>query len=351
MAFDMSKIGVKKNIPSVNFKDYSGVFQAEPKFGKTTMASKFPNSIIIPFEKGVKGAVANVVENINTWEDFIGFVDSLVENREEIGNDISTIVFDTVNSAYEIITPYVLKYCGRVDGTVYKTIADTMGGKSNFWVERDKLFKLQLDRILGLGFSILFLTHLQVKTIKPKKAEPYDVYKSTMPDRLEALIYPLVDFIITGERRTITDESGNTIRKRVLITKGNDVSVAGNRVVIDEDIEFDTEDEAMEKYQEAFKKSVEKKLRDAGIKDDIETLSKKQEAEKLEKTKESVKNEVKEEITPESLKADIKDLFANVKDRNTLKADIEKAGLPLDYNKVTDTEVLKKWLDLVKKAQ
>ena len=35
MAFDMSKIGVKKNIPSVNFTDYSGVFQAEPKFGVT----------------------------------------------------------------------------------------------------------------------------------------------------------------------------------------------------------------------------------------------------------------------------------------------------------------------------
>jgi len=35
MGFDMSIIGVKKNLPSVNFTDYSGVFQAEAKFGVT----------------------------------------------------------------------------------------------------------------------------------------------------------------------------------------------------------------------------------------------------------------------------------------------------------------------------
>lgn len=33
MGFDLSKIGVVQNIPSVNFTDYSGVFQAEAKFG------------------------------------------------------------------------------------------------------------------------------------------------------------------------------------------------------------------------------------------------------------------------------------------------------------------------------
>ena len=353
MAFDMSKIGVKKNIPSVNFTDYSGVFQAEGKFGKTTTASYFPNSVIIPFENGVKGAVANVVENINKWEDFIEFVDSLEENREEIGTDIRTIVFDTVNAGYELINPYVLKVASRIDGTVYKNVADMMGAKTNFWVERDRLFKLQIDRIMNMGFSILFLTHLQVKTIKPKKAEPYDVYKSTMSDRLEAMIYPLVDFILTGERKEVTTETGEVVRKRVLVTQATGMATAGGRVVIEKDIEFDTEKEAMEKYQEAFRNSVESKLREFGINDDIEDISKKQEKEKMEKVKEYIKTSsaIKEEVTPEYLKADIKELFGNVKDRNILKSDIEKAGLPLDYNKVTDIEVLKKWLDLVKKAQ
>lgn len=35
MSFDLSLLGVKKNIPSVNFTDYSGIFQAPPKFGVT----------------------------------------------------------------------------------------------------------------------------------------------------------------------------------------------------------------------------------------------------------------------------------------------------------------------------
>lgn len=33
MSFDMSKIGVKRNIPKVNFTDYCGLVIAKPKFG------------------------------------------------------------------------------------------------------------------------------------------------------------------------------------------------------------------------------------------------------------------------------------------------------------------------------
>lgn len=38
MAFDLSKIGVKKNIPKVDFKAYTGIIVAPPKFGGESFA-------------------------------------------------------------------------------------------------------------------------------------------------------------------------------------------------------------------------------------------------------------------------------------------------------------------------
>lgn len=33
MGFDLSKLGVEKNVPQVNFLSYTGIFQAPEKFG------------------------------------------------------------------------------------------------------------------------------------------------------------------------------------------------------------------------------------------------------------------------------------------------------------------------------
>lgn len=281
--FDLSILGVKKNIPKVNFTDHTGIIVAEGKFGKTTIASKFPNSIIVPFEEGTKGQVANVVETLNDWDDFIEFIDKLEDNREAIGNNVQTIVFDTVNKAWELTEPYALSKLGIADKKQYKKPSDVPHGQ--FYPFRDKVFVKEIDRILKMGFSILFLTHSKVKTVNPKDGESYDVYSSTMPQRLEDIIYPLVDFMIFGERRVVEDSKGNKVPKRVLVTRGKETVSAGGRVRLDSDIEFDTEDEAMEKFQAQFKERMIELLREHGITDDFDTISKQQTDEKLDKIK------------------------------------------------------------------
>src|SRR5690606_29076785 len=172
---------------------------------------------------------------------------------EKIGDSIQTVVFDTANKAYEKCEKYTLRQLSIADKKRYKTIGDVPHGKA--YAEKDKLFTEQIDRILALGFNILFISHLKVKTVRPKNGEPYDVYSSTMPERLEAIINPLVDFILTGEKRIV-----DGVEKRALITKGNTMADAGSRVAISEDIIFDTEDEAIERYQELFKQSIQRKL-------------------------------------------------------------------------------------------
>lgn len=304
MAFDLSKIGVQKNIPKTNFLDYTGIFEAPEKFGKTTFAALYPNSIIVAAEQGYKAQVVNK-KDINEWEDFVELVDDLEDNREEIGDDVQTIVIDTVDELYPMAAKYVVKKQSIKDKAKYYEIKDIPYGQG--WGYHDTEFKTQIKRILSLGFAILYLTHSNVKTIKPKNGEPYDIYKSTMTDRCASIVYPACDYIIHGERRKINTEDGNSEMKRALIVKGNDNAIAGNRVYFDEDIIFETEEEAMEKFQEKFEEGIKRNLEKAGIKTDLEELKKQQKEEKDRKVKEYIEEksieQYIEKIKKEAMKA------------------------------------------------
>lgn len=342
--FDFAKIGVKKNIPKVNFTSYSGLFVAPPKFGKTTTASKFPNSVIIPFEDGVKGQVANVAEGIVSWDGFLEFIDKLEEHREEIGSAVQTIVFDTVNKAWEMSEAYTLRKLSVADKKRYTKPSDIPHG--GFYPARDKFFSEALDRILSLGFSILFLSHSKVKTIRPKNGEPYDVYSSTMPDRLEAIVNPLVDFMLYGENRVVEG-----VGIRALITKGSDMATAtGNRVHISEDILFETEEEAMAKYQELFKQTVIERLQKAGITEDFDSISKKQEEEKMQEVKQYIEKN-KEANTSADLIGQIDALVGKMDadQQAELKKQLKAEFKTINYKKYDSAEDLEKAVEIANK--
>jgi hypothetical protein len=313
MGFDMSKLGVKRNIPKVAFTDYTGIFVCPPKWGKTTIASMFPKAIIVPFEKGFNAQVVNYVEGLNSWDDFIGFVDKLEENRAEIGDELQTLVFDTVNEAHEMCLPYMLRVESRKAGAKYTAINDVPYGQG--WAKLDQYFKLQIDRIQKLGFNILFISHSKVKTIKPKNGEAYDTYTSTMSDRLEKLVYPLVDYIVFGEKRKISDPTTNTSSlKRVMIVSGNnsDDTGAGSRLALNTDIVFDTEAEAVEKFQAQFAQTIEEKLKKAGITRDIKEIAKEQAEQKTKDVEQYIKSS--KEPTNDELVNQIKTKFVTVSD-------------------------------------
>lgn len=306
---------------------------------KTTTASKFPNSVIVPFEAGTKAQVVNVAKTVKDWASFIKFVDGLEQNREAIGNQVQTIVIDTVNKAYEKCETYTLRKLSVADKKKYTQMSDLAHGKA--YQVKDKYFVEQIDRILALGFNILFISHLKVKTIRPKNGEPYDVYSSTMPDRLEAIINPLVDFILNGEKRMI-----DGVEKRVLITKGSSMADAGGRVSIDEDIIFDTEEEAIDKYQELFRGSVQKKLTDAGIERDLDEIAQEQMEEKM--------NDVREYIeSTNSQKGMIAEIDKMIGDMSKeqqaeLKTRLKNEVGSVNYKKYEDDDKVEKALEIAK---
>lgn len=347
--FDLSILGVEQNIPKVNFLEYTGIFEAPEKFGKTAFSALYPNAILLAAEKGYMAQVINK-KDINNWSDFVKFVDLLAKNREQIGTSVQTIIIDTVDELYPMAAPYVVKRESINDQVAYKKLKDIPYGQG--WGLVDEEFKRQIKRIISMGFTILYLTHSTVKQIKPKNGEPYDVYKSTMTDRCANIVYPACDYIIHGERRKIEIEEGVTELKRVLTVKGTDDAVAGNRVYFEDDVVFDTEEEAMEKFQARFKEGIKRNLEKAGIKTSLDKLEAQQLKEKEDQIKKyMVEEQVEIDVkTKEVIKEEIKTAIANLHE-DVSKKDIEDKFLEVlgmkNYTKVEDIKKLQKALDYV----
>jgi hypothetical protein len=324
MAFDLSLLGVKENIPRVNFMEYTGLIQAPPKWGKTTMASMYPNSILCAVEQGFKAKRINYVDT-DTFSKFVAFIDKLELNRKAIGKSIQTIAIDTVDRLYPACQDYMVNKYNNSPKTKYKvhSIGDIPHGKG--WGMADDEFLKQINRILEMQFTILFLTHNKIKTVTPEDGEPYDVYVPTMPQRCADLIFPLVDFIINGEK-TVEVINGKKVNKRLMRLQGNNMSDSGNRIGnLDAVIKFDTEQEALDKFKEAFKKGIETNIRDSGISKPIDEIEKEQSKER-EKELDGYLNKVNESNSfKEEKPKEFKDLSIDDKKTELLKLAKEKA--------------------------
>lgn len=310
MSFDLSSIGVKRNVPQVDFTSYCGLIIAPPKFGKTTLVGYYPNSVLIPFEKGDKATVGNVVSEIDTIRDFLKWLNLVEKHRKEIGDSIQTIAIDTVNAFWKQLQDYTLEELGKLDGARYSRPKDVPHGQ--FYPARDSYAESIIKKIFDLGFNPVFITHSEVKTITPKNAESYDVYSSTMDSRLAKIINPLVDYIIYGERIVLVDDLGNEKPTRCIRTRGTESVVAGNRVFVEGDITFEDEKEAMTKFQQQFRDGIQKKLDLAGITDTIEELQKKQREERAKKVQKYLDQQ--NEMSKEDMLNIIKQQFSMLND-------------------------------------
>ena len=63
-------LSIKPHQVSRDLRGYSVFFYGEPKSGKTTTASKFPNSLLLAFEKGYNTLAGVMAQPVNSWFEF-----------------------------------------------------------------------------------------------------------------------------------------------------------------------------------------------------------------------------------------------------------------------------------------
>lgn len=162
-------------------------FYGGPGTRKTTIASKFPKSLIIASEKGYKFINGVKKVDVQNWSDIRQIYRQLKD--EEIQGLFKTIVFDRADTIYDYCKEYICKTNG------IKELGEL--AYSQGYTKARKEFNSVIKGIESLGYGIVFITHDKV-----------DMNKLTTQDlenTAAKVIRAYSDFIFLLRRETIDD--------------------------------------------------------------------------------------------------------------------------------------------------
>lgn len=218
---------VKPNVVTRDLSGKSFLFYGERKSGKTTNACKFPDPILLGFEKGWSQIPDVIAVPINSWKEALEAKKQLIKDAENVekeknnGNQdakthFKTVIVDTVDIAYDFCEKYILDK----EGVEYLDETEKMRGYRAVSREYDRFFQ----EIVKAGYTLVCISHATTKQIK-ENGEKYDKTIPTLPDRGFLVVARLVD--VCGYASYETDENGNT--KSMLTLRGNKHLEAGSR--------------------------------------------------------------------------------------------------------------------------
>lgn len=220
MAIDILKI--KPHQVSRDLRGYSVFFYGEPKSGKTTTASKFPNSLLLAFEKGYNTLAGVMAQPINNWSEFKQVLRQL--KTDEAKEAYSTIIVDTADIAYDYATKYICDNAKRNDGAFgVDNIADIPFGKGYSLVAQE--FDECLRSIVQMNYGLVLISHATDKTFKDENGSEYNKIVPTLDKRATNIVSRMTDII--GYSRAVTDDKG--VESVKLFMRGTQRYMAGSR--------------------------------------------------------------------------------------------------------------------------
>lgn len=219
---DINLLDIQPHQVSRDMRGYCVFFYGDGKTGKTTTSTKFPNHLLLAFEKGYNAIPGAMAQPVNSWGEFRKilrqFKDPKVQARFE------TIILDTADIAYDYCEKYICSNAQRPDGSIgVDNIADIGYGKGYKMAAKE--FDEALRSILQMGYGLVIISHAQDKTFKDQNGQEYNQIVPTLDNKPRNIVNRMADII--GYARTVEDEAGNKSTK--LFMRGTPRFVAGSR--------------------------------------------------------------------------------------------------------------------------
>jgi len=207
---------------SRDLRGYSVFFYGGWKTGKTTIASKFPNALLLAFEKGYNALAGVRPQPINSWAEFKKVLRQLKDARAK--EMFETIIVDTADIAYDYCTKYICDNAQRSDGGYgVDSISDIPFGKGYGMVEKE--FDTALRSIVQMDYGLVIISHETDKTFTDEAGNQYNKIVPTLDKRANNICARMCD--IVGYSRAVTDKDGNLSTK--LFMRGTPRYEAGSR--------------------------------------------------------------------------------------------------------------------------
>lgn len=190
--------------------------------GKTTISTKFPNHLLLAFEKGYNAIPGAMAQPINKWSEFKKVLKDL--QKPEVKQRFETIIIDTADIAYDYCEKYICDNAKRPDGGYgVDSIGDIGFGKG--YTMAGKEFDSCLRSIVQMDYGLVLISHAADKTFKNEQGQEYNQIVPTLGNKPRNIVSRMCDII--GYSRGIQNEDGSTTTK--LFMRGTPRYVAGSR--------------------------------------------------------------------------------------------------------------------------
>jgi hypothetical protein len=208
-------LSIQPNAISRNLKGYIVQVYGAPKVGKTTLATKFPKSLLIATEKGYNALAGVKAVDAPSWITIKQIVQELA--KDEVKQMYETIVLDTADLAYEFAEDFV---CSQEGVTSINKIPFGAG-----YSKVEKEFDKTLRKIVQLGYGLVLISHAEEKSEKDEQGDEYTMIQPTLSKRGKKVVNRMCDII--GYARQVKDSEG--VQKVMLFLRGTDRFLAGSR--------------------------------------------------------------------------------------------------------------------------
>ena len=151
MAVDL--MAVSPNVISRGVRGKHFLFYGDISTRKTTVASSFPKSLILAAENGYKLIPGVHAQDISSWGDFKIALRQL--ELPAVKTAYETIVIDTVSLLADLAVQHICNLHG------IKELGELEYGKG--WTLFKKEFRTAINKITQLGYSVIFITHAEIK--------------------------------------------------------------------------------------------------------------------------------------------------------------------------------------------
>ena len=218
---DINLLDIQPHSVSRDLRGYSVFFYGEPKSGKTTIATKFPNHLLLAFEKGYNAIPGAMAQPVNSWSEFRKVLRQLKDPKVQAR--FETIIVDTADIAYDYCEKYICSNHQNPDGSVgVDTIGDIPYGKGYKMAAKE--FDECLRMILQLNYGLVLISHAVDKTFKDQNGQEYNQIIPTLDSKPRNVVNRMADII--GYSRAVDTDLGSVVK---LFMRGTPRYVAGSR--------------------------------------------------------------------------------------------------------------------------
>lgn len=235
----MADIDIFNIEPNVVTRDLSGksffIYGAN-KTGKTTIACKFPQSLLLGFEKGY-GMIPGIrALPINKWSDAVKVQRQLLQDARDVlagrkaEPTYKTIIIDTAEQAQILVEKYVC------ESNEVEAIKDIPYGQG--WGMPSKIIDEYCQMLTKAGYALVVISHAKQQQYDNADGTSYMRIQPSIDPRVLKVFEDMVDIMAYAD--IVTAEDGT--EQSYLITRGNKTLCAGSRYAyLDAKIPFNYE--------------------------------------------------------------------------------------------------------------